>query len=347
MTIDPVRLARELVDIPSVTGEEHHIAIAIEKILVGMGFEVIRQVVELDRVNLLAHASPSPRVILSSHLDTVPPYIGASEDDDYLYGRGACDTKGIIAAMVAAASELIATGRKDFGLLFVVGEETDSIGAKKANDELSRFASQFLIDGEPTESRFVSATKGALTALVQFEGVAGHSAYPDRGVSAIHRMAEAIVAIHSRDWGESPGLGRTTVNVGVVRGGEKPNVIAPFAECELIFRTAGDPESVRGALASLVAEFHGHLVSSHGNSPVLMAVPEGADASPAAFNSDVAHLSRFGTPILFGPGSILDAHRPDENILKREIISAVETYRDLVSGLLDGTIRLNRLDVAG
>jgi acetylornithine deacetylase len=157
-------------------------------------------------------------------------------------------------------------------------------------------------------------------------------------------MAEAIVAINSRDWGSNPGLGATTVNIGVVRGGETPNVIAASAECELIFRIAGDPAPIREALLDIVGRHHGHFVRDHGNPPVVMSVPEGSEAVPAAFNTDVAHLSRFGTPILFGPGSILDAHRSDEKIRKSEIISAVETYRDLGDGLLDGRTRLQRLD---
>ena len=343
MTIDPITLARQLIDIPSVTGAEHHVAVTLEEILGNLGFEVVRQAVEGDRFNLFAHATEHPRVVFSSHLDTVPPHIGASEDAQYLYGRGACDAKGIIAAMVAAGSRLLEGGQRDIGFLLVVGEETDSIGARTANRELTGFGTEYLINGEPTENRYVSATKGALTAVIRFEGVAGHSAYPERGASAISRMAEAIVAINSRDWGSSPGLGATTVNVGVVRGGEKPNVIAASAECELIFRTAGDPAPVRESLVDLIGRYHGHFVRDHGNPPMYMSFPEDAEAAPASFNTDVAHLAGFGTPILFGPGSILDAHRPDEKIRKSEIISAVETYRDLGGGLLDGRTRLRRL----
>lgn len=337
--IDPVAFARELIDVPSVTGDEIAVGKLIEERLRQIGLATARQEVAEGRFNVLATGSDRVRVLLSTHLDTVPPFIPSSEDDVNVYGRGACDTKGIAAAMVAAAEKLLLDGVEDFGMLLVVGEETDSVGAKKAAAELD-IGSEVFINGEPTGSKFVRATKGALTAVARFEGVAAHSAYPELGESAVGRMAEAIVAIHREDWGSDALLGRTTANVGVVRGGEKANVVAPWAECEMIFRIAGRPEDLRSRLDALLEAYHGTVVRSHGNAPVYLGVPEGEEGDVVGFNTDVPHLSRFGTPVLFGPGSILDAHSPAEKIAKKEILAAVETYRALVAGILSGSVTI-------
>jgi acetylornithine deacetylase len=272
-------------------------------------------------------------VIINSHIDTVPPWFAASEDDDFLYGRGACDTKGIIAAMIAAGERLRSTGMNDFAYLFVVGEETDSIGAKMAGPEFAGLASEYVIVGEPTESTFARASKGALTCFVQFEGIAGHSAYPERGDSAINKMVAAIAEINATRWGSHDDLGETTVNVGVVRGGEKPNVIPAEAECQMIFRTVTEPAEVQATLQDIIARYGGRITLSRGNPPQLMKVPEGLPSKVVAFNTDVPHLGALGTPLLFGPGSILDAHGANEKIGKKELLESVQTYVDTVNAL--------------
>src|SRR5204863_5947493 len=245
MPMDPFTLARQLIDIPSPTDHEYAVAEHLDHLLTRMGFATRRHDVSQSRFNLYASAGCRPRVVLNSHLDTVPPWIAASEDDEHIYGRGACDTKGVIAAMIAAGERLRASGTRDFAFLFVVGEETDSIGAKSANDAFADLGSEYVLVGEPTESKFARASKGALTCFVRFEGIAGHSAYPERGESAINKMVAAIAEINNTDWGRHEVLGHATVNVGVVRGGEKPNVIPASAECEMIFRTVNDIEHVR------------------------------------------------------------------------------------------------------
>jgi acetylornithine deacetylase len=223
---------------------------------------------------------------------------------------------------------------RDFADLFVVGEETDSIGAKSANVAFADLDSEYVLVGEPTESAFARASKGALTCFVRFEGVAGHSAYPERGESAINKMVAAIAEINLTDWGRHDVLGHATVNVGVVRGGEKPNVIPGWAECEMIFRTVTDIDAVRAQLADLLSEHGGGITMSRGNAPQFMVVPEGMPSTVVAFNSDVPHLSALGKPLLFGPGSILDAHGPNERIAKRELIAAIDVYCDTVVKLL-------------
>lgn len=336
--LDPIRFARDLIDVPSPTESEHDVAVLLETELGRLGFETRRHDVTASRFNLLATAGGKPRVVLNSHIDTVPPWFASSEDETHIYGRGACDTKGIIAAMIAAGERLRARGVNDFAFLFVVGEETDSIGAKKANDYFRDLGSEFVVVGEPTESTFARASKGAFTAFVRFQGVAAHSAYPERGDSAIVKMAAAIRDIYAADWGTHEVLGQSTVNVGVVRGGFKPNVIAAEAECEMIFRIVGDPEATQAQLTELVAKYDGELTVARGNKPQMMLVPEGQKSAVVAFNTDVPWLSNLGQPLLFGPGSILDAHGENERIGKQELLDAVTTYEEMVIALLEGRV---------
>jgi acetylornithine deacetylase len=336
---DPLGLARDLIDIPSISGEEGPVAVWLESLLSGQGFTCERQEIPGGRFNLLARAGGRPRVILCSHIDTVPPFVASSEDDTHIYGRGACDTKGIIAAMLSAGLSLREEGVGDFAYLFVVSEETDSIGAKKANERYGALGAEFIVVGEPTESKFVRASKGGFTATVAFRGVAAHSAYPERGDSAIRKMIRAVGEIEAAEWGEHPVVGKGTVNVGVVSGGERPNIVPSYAEAQMLFRTVEDITAVRARLEELVAPHDGEIVKTHGNPPVFMAVPEGVDSVVVAFNTDVPHLPDLGRPLLFGPGSILDAHAARERISKDEIIAAVETYRSLVVSLLEGKVR--------
>lgn len=332
--LDPIALARRLIDIPSTTENEFEIGIFLDAQLAQLGFATQRHEISGRRFNLLALAGGPPRVVLNSHIDTVPPWFGAREDENFLYGRGACDTKGTIAAMLAAGERLRGRGVDEFAYLFVVGEETDSIGAKRANEELGDLESAYVLVGEPTESRFASASKGALTATLRFEGVAAHSAYPERGDSAIVRMVDAIAEIHRTDWGFDPLLGRTTVNVGVVRGGTKPNIVPDQAECEMIFRLVTSPEDVLERLSLLAARFGGAVTMWRGNEPQRMIVPPGRESAVVAFNTDVPWLTRFGQPLLFGPGSILDAHGAEEKIAKQELLDAVTVYEETVVELL-------------
>ena len=332
--LDPLRLARQLIDIPSPTESELAVGEHLDGILTQLGFATRRQEITPTRFNLFASAGGRPRVILNSHIDTVPPWFESREDDEHLYGRGACDTKGVIAAMIAAGERLKSRGVTDFAFLFVVGEETDSIGAKSANTFFSDLGSEYVLVGEPTQSTFARASKGALTCVVRFEGVAAHSAYPELGDSAINRMVAAIAEINRSDWGHHDVLGKTTVNVGVVRGGQKPNIVPAEAECEMIFRLVTTPEDVQMRLEGILAEHGGTITVSRGNPPQFMTVPEGRKSAVVSFNTDVPWLSSLGKPLLFGPGSILDAHGANEKIGKRELLEAVDTYEQVVAELL-------------
>lgn len=336
--IDPIALARELIDIPSTTEHELAVGERLEGLLRDLGFKTERHAVSDTRFNLLARAGGHPRVVLNSHIDTVPPWFGSSEDEEFVYGRGACDTKGIIAAMIAAGERLRAGGVDEFAYLFVVGEETDSVGAKEANEEFASLGSEYVVVGEPTESTFARASKGALTCIVRFEGIAAHSAYPHLGDSAIIKMVEAITDIHAHDWGRHDVLGETTVNIGVVRGGEKPNIIAAEAECELIFRLVTTPDDVQRRLTMIVEKYGGRIILSRGNEPQFMVVPAGQPSQVVSFNTDVPWLKKLGKPLLFGPGSILDAHGRNERIAKKDLLQAVDTYEQMVLSLLTGRV---------
>lgn len=336
--IDAVALARQLIDIPSTTDNEREVAEFIERTLSNLGFTCRRQEVTPSRFNLYASAGGHPRVVINTHLDTVPPWFASREDNEYIYGRGACDTKGTLAAMIAAAERLKNDGIGDFAFLLVVGEETDSIGAKTANVAFADLGSEYVIVGEPTESQYVRASKGALTCTVRFEGIAAHSAYPEQGDSAISKLVAAINEINATDWGSDPLLGKATVNVGVIRGGQKPNIIPAEAEADLLFRTVTDHEEVRGRLEPIVAGHGGSITMHRGNPPQPMTVPKGKDSVIVAFNTDVPHLGNLGKPLLFGPGSIRDAHGAEERIAKRELRAAIDTYYDMVISILEGNV---------
>lgn len=341
MTIDPIHLARQLIDIPSTSDHEYEVGCFLDDRLREMGFEVERHEVSHRRFNLLARAGGAPRVVLCTHIDTVPPFFPSSEDDEFVFGRGACDTKGILAAMLTAGERLSRAGVRDFAFLLVVAEETDSIGAKLANQYYASLGSEYVIVGEPTESEFVRASKGALTCRVAFTGVAAHSAYPERGDSAIVKLTRAIDAIYATDWGEDPLLGRGTANVGVVRGGEKANIIPAHAELEMIFRSVLPVAEVREKLAALMAPFDGIITYSAGNDAVHMYVPKDESYRVVGFNTDVPHLKNLGKPLLFGPGSILDAHTATEKISKRELAAAIDKYVALVQRLISGDIEFH------
>lgn len=328
--IDPIALARQLIDIASPTDHELAVGNFIHDHLASLGYECRKQQVSEDRFNVYAAAGGRPRVVMNSHIDTVPPWFASREDDEHIYGRGACDTKGLIAAMIAAGEQLRAEGHRDFAFLFVVGEETDSIGAKSANAAFKDLGSEFVLVGEPTESRFARASKGALTCTIHFDGVAAHSAYPERGDSAIKKMLRAIAAMSEEDWGSHDILGRATLNIGVIRGGEKPNIVPATAECDMMFRIVSDPEDVRAKLEQIARRFGGKITLARGNPPQFMVVPDGAPSTIVAFNTDVPHLGNLGKPLLFGPGSILDAHGADEKIRKGDLLNAVTTYHDTV-----------------
>jgi acetylornithine deacetylase len=316
---------RELMSIDSTTWQEGAAGRWLRDFLSGAGFAVETQEVSGDRINVYARLG-DPLVTFSSHIDTVPPYIPFREDDEKIYGRGACDAKGIVAAQVYAALRLKEEGVEDLGLLYVVGEEDGSDGARKANEIANR--NRFLINGEPTESHQAIATKGALRVVIEASGRIAHSAYPELGESAIEKLLDALERIRRHQWPVDAELGPTTYNIGTITGGRKPNVVPDAASSEVMFRTVFPPDQ----LLELVRELAGEQVEvKRGFSipPVRTHVVPDLDQVPTSvvrFATDIPCLTRWGTPILFGPGSIHDAHTRHEFINKSELLEAVETY---------------------
>ncbi len=337
--LDPLALTRQLVEIDSTTYQEGAVGEFLAEFLAGRNWAVEKMAVpQADeggtgpRWNVYAGPSDgqAPELVFSTHVDTVPPYIPFREDDEFLYGRGVCDAKGIIAAQVAAAEELRSAGFR-IGLLFVSGEERDSAGAKVANEHAK--GSRFLMNGEPTENRLGLASKGALRVILRANGVMAHSAYPELGDSAIHKLVEALDRVLALELPVTEDVGPSTLNIGLIRGGYAPNVIADKAEAHLLARLVGPSEPVRAAIleaAKGLAEVEFALEIPF----VRLRAAPGLPTMIAKFTTDVPWLTNWGEPLLLGPGSIHVAHTPNERIAKKEILDAVGLYVQVAKQLL-------------
>jgi acetylornithine deacetylase len=327
-------LTRRLIDIESITPNEREVSDFLASYLGDLArrFEgrLERLPVEPERDNIFVQFG-DPVVVLSTHLDTVPPFIPSSEDDQNIWGRGACDTKGIIAAMVKAVEELLAAGRRNFGLLFVVGEERNSAGAVAAAQ--TPRGSKFLINGEPTENKLALASKGALRYEIKARGRMAHSAYPELGESAIDKLLNALERIRRVPLPVDERLGPSTANVGTISGGRAPNVIADEAQAELFIRVVGDVTQLRKdieAAAPPDAEATEVLFIP----AVHLGALDGFETTVVAYTTDIPALGEsWGKPFLIGPGTIHVAHTSEERIAKRELAEAVPLYRQLVERL--------------
>jgi acetylornithine deacetylase/succinyl-diaminopimelate desuccinylase-like protein len=325
-------LTRRLIDIPSVTGEELVLGEFLSNYLEQLGYRVERQEVVRDRFNVIATTAAPPRVVFSTHMDTVPPFIESSEDEEWIYGRGSCDAKGIIAAQIFAAERLRAEGMNDVAFLFTVDEELSSGGAQAANRHPLARECRFLINGEPTDSRLASGTKGSVRVIITTEGRAAHSAYPEAGESAIEKLLDILQEIRSCEWPEDSFFGTTTCNIGVLGGGTRPNVIADSARAELQIRLGIDIEQVKNVLERACGR-RGRLEYASAHNPVRLFTVPGFDECVVRFTTDVPYLAQWGKPLLLGPGSILVAHTDHERISKQELADAVQVYVNLVQKL--------------
>src|SRR5687767_95305 len=341
--MDPVSFARTLIDIDSTTGREAEAGAWLAEYLRGLAYQVVEQPVAGDRFNVYAHGGNAPSVVFSTHFDCVPPFFKSREERGLLFGRGSCDAKGILAAQVAAAERLSAKGETRVGLLFVVGEERGSDGARVANDLAparvsEEHATHYLINGEPTENRLGSATRGVLRVRLHAEGRAAHSAFPELGESAIDKLLDALMVIRGLQLPEDPLLGRTHYTVGVIEGGVAPNVVSPRASAELLFRIVGDAAPVRAALSVVegIVSIE-HVVDVPATR--LHTVP-GFETAVFPYATDVPQLSRWGTPLLVGPGSIHVAHTDEEHVAIDELLAAVDLYENLAMQLLARSARM-------
>jgi acetylornithine deacetylase len=331
--VDPltqVRLTRELIDIDSTTGREAEAGEFIARTLEGLGYHVTRQPVVDGRFNVLATID-SPSLVFSTHFDCVPPFFKSREEQGRIHGRGACDAKGILMAQIAAAERLRAAGERRVGLLFVVGEERGSDGAKLANTIPNE--SRFLVNGEPTDNRVGAATRGVYRVRLHATGRAAHSSLPELGESAIDKLIDALVSLRSIEWPADPLLGDTSYSIGLIDGGVAPNVISPEAGAELMFRTVGDHAELRRLIEARV----GYLVSAEDVlvvPPVRLTDVPGLPTAVFAFTTDIPFLNRWGNPVLAGPGSITLAHTADEYCEVSELLRAVDVYAQVARQLM-------------
>lgn len=339
--IDPVEFARQLIDIESTTGNEGAVAKFLAAFLRDRGYSVLEQPLEdlrlpapgsrLPRVNVIA-AVGEPELVFSTHFDCVPPFFPSRVENGTLFGRGACDAKGILAAQVAAAERLRAKGETRVGLVFVGGEERGSDGAKAANKIASK--ARFLVNGEPTDLRLGAATRGCYRVRLTAKGKAAHSGYPELGESAIEKLIDVLMGLRAADWPADSLLGKTHYTVGLINGGVAPNVIPPNAEAEVFFRTVGDHQPVRELLH--------HVVNGRVDVQEILELPavrmhlvDGFETAVFSYFSDVPFLSSWGKPLLIGPGSIHVAHTDHEQISIDELNRAVDTYETLAAALLE------------
>lgn len=332
--MDLFALTRALVDVDSTTGREPAAMALLADYLEPLARRdgtLERWPVAGERFNLFA-AWGEPVVVLSTHLDTVPPFFPSSEDGERLHGRGACDAKGIAAAMVKAVEGLLGAGERGFGLLFVVGEETDSVGAVAANR--TPRGSRYLIDGEPTGNRQVVAHRGALHLVLEAEGRAAHSSMPELGDSAIERLLDGLAALRALPLPEDPRLGRTLLNIGTIAGGRAPNVIADQARAEVMARTVSDTAAWRRAIAAALALSGVRIAEEREVPPVFMRALPGFTTDVVRFTTDVPRLAAWGEPFLLGPGSVDLAHTAQESVGKCELTEAVHLYSRMVRLLL-------------
>jgi acetylornithine deacetylase len=330
--MNPLDFARQLIDIDSTTGKEQAAGEWLAARLTDLGYQVVRQPVGAGRFNVLATLD-APAVVLSTHFDCVPPFFPASVRDGRLYGRGACDAKGILAAQVAAVERMRRGGERRVGMLFVVGEERGSDGASVANGAPA--GSRYLINGEPTDSKLALATRGNLRVRLRAAGRACHSAAPEHGVSAIDKLLDALMQLRGLKLPEDPDLGKSYYTIGLIDGGIAPNVVSPHASAEVMFRTVGPHDDILQVLQGLrpLVEIEEILRVPHVILKSWRDTPMETAVFP--FTTDIPLLDRWGLPLLFGPGSFLVAHTSEEHLDLQEFERAIERYVYLASACLE------------
>lgn len=328
-----LELTKALMSIPSTSGEEEAVGFWLRDHLQSLGWKIETQPVSGNQNNVIATLNESPRVWFSTHMDTVPPFIPPSEDGEKIYGRGACDAKGIIASQITAAEELRRQGVKDIGLLYTVEEERSSTGAKAVNLHPLAAKCEYMINGEPTDNDLATGSKGTFRLMIRTTGRAAHSAYPEEGESAIEKLLDVLDDIRKAEFPSDPFFGETTVNIGTIEGGLALNIIPPKAEAGLAIRLTTKREPVEKMLREIVGD-RAEIEVLSCSEPVRMLAVDGFDQKIVRFTTDIPHMPNWGRPLLLGPGSILVAHTKDEFVLKKDLEKAVELYVDLAKRLL-------------
>jgi acetylornithine deacetylase len=326
-------LTTSLMNIPSTSGEEEAVGFYLRDYLTSLGWTVQLQPVSETQKNVIAYLNERPRVWLSTHMDTVPPFIAPTEDDLKIYGRGSCDAKGIIAAQITAAEQLRVEGITDIGLLYTVEEERSSAGAKAVNRHPLAAKCEYMINGEPTDNDLAIGSKGTFRLIIRTTGKAAHSAYPEQGDSAIERLLDILDDIRDTRFPNDEFFGETTVNIGTIEGGLALNVVPPSAEAGLAIRLTTPYAQIKEALEAVVRGRAEIEILSY-SEPVRMMEVDGFKQKVVRFTTDIPHLPNWGTPLLLGPGSILVAHTKDEFVEKKDLKKAVGLYIDLTKRLL-------------
>ena len=331
-----IDLLKDLINIPSISGQEGEIGRYLVRFFQDSGFRVKRQPVTEESYNVLATTSERATILLCSHMDTVAPFIPYSQKDGTIYGRGACDAKGQIAAMFHALKKLREEGIPDVGLLVVVNEETNSAGAKKAA-QLS-VGSRYVVVGEPTDNKLAVGQKGLLAFKLEAVGTGGHSSRPDLGQSAIHKLLPILTSWLNSEWGENPLLGASSVNIGMFNGGVGINVLAPAATAEGVFRVSTSLAEIRDKVKASLPPDIKFEIQTESEPQHLVRLP-GFETTVVGFGSDAAHLRPLGDIVLYGPGSINVAHRENEYVLIADLNRAVEDYVRIVKYLLEYNVK--------
>ncbi len=327
-----VQLARDLIDIDSTSGQESKAVTWLASWLRDRGYHVTEQPVVNDRANVVATITKrDPEIVFSTHIDCVPSFFPSRIDGNTLYGRGACDAKGILAAQITALEQLRTSGEESIGLLVVVGEEHGSPGAQAAN-RLAQ-SCRYLINGEPTDNRLARATRGVYRVCLSTQGRAAHSSHPELGESAIEKLLDALVALRELNLPADEIIGRTTYTIGILSGGVAPNVVPPNAEADVNFRTVGPASEVRACLNALPDNVSTKDIIVV--PPVHLKIMPGFDTEVFRFTTDIPFLSSWGEPLLIGPGSVQVAHTADEHVEIPELERAVDLYIKLARALLN------------
>jgi acetylornithine deacetylase len=331
--MDAITLTRQLIDIESITGNEARVGNYLYGELLRLGYQVQKTPVESDRFNVFATSpeQPQPAVVFSTHMDTVPPFIPSSEDSGRIYGRGSCDAKGIIAAQIAAAERLRRKGTY-VGLLFVAGEERDSLGAQVANQRPAA-GCRFLVNGEPTENHLAIASKGTLRCEITAKGRMAHSAYPALGESAINKLIPALARLLAMQLPTNPEIGPCTMNIGLIEGGRAPNIIPDYAHADLSYRLVGRSDELKKQIVAAAGDQV--EVTFPLELPFMrLRTVDGLPTMIAAFTTDIPKLTNWGEPLLIGPGSIHVAHTEGEYIEKQQLHDAIDLYSGIAEQLL-------------
>ncbi|KAJ2896637.1 hypothetical protein MKZ38_005396 [Zalerion maritima] len=363
-----VSLHRSLVEIESLTGNEYTVGNFLAEYLSNRGYQTqLNSLPPTDktkpgetRSDLLAWRGSDfshSKVVVTSHIDTVPPYIpyGISDEiptsETVITGRGSVDAKASVAAQIIAVEELMAAGSldtDDVALLYVVGEESTGDGMRAFSDMLGNMDPepqiQAAIFGEPTENKLACGHKGHVGCVVTAKGKAGHSGYPWLGKSANEIMIKALAKLFGTDLGSSPLFGHTTVNVGIMDGGVASNVIPESALADLTIRVAIGPqesgadtvvERLRMVLKSIDSEaFDTQCFNGYGVIECECNV-EGFETEIMNYGTDIPNFKANAKRYLYGPGTILVAHSDHEAIKLADLEESVEGYKKLVMHALE------------